>query len=906
MTSYPHDDIDHQQVMKECFAQLWEHSADFMFIMAVEPDGEFSLYDNNPASRAMMGLKEEEQYCRLSLRKFWNDEIVEGLYAAYHEAIEARKPVSIEQYVTESGRDLFASTLFVPIFDESGHPAFVCGVSRDISDIKAAEQMALAANIKLQEYSQALENINKNLDDKVKSRTRDLEQTTQELEIALEAKSSFVARMSHEIRTPINAMLGMCSLLHKTPLDHIQQDYVAKILDSGEVLLRLVNDILDFSKIEVNGIQIEQIEFDLESVVCQALNVGDLKSHEKGIEMVLDIDPAVPDKLIGDPTRIQQIVINLIGNALKFTEQGSVSLKIYAESAQLSDQIWLHFEVTDTGIGISKAQQEHLFRAFAQADDSITRRYGGSGLGLFISQRLCQLMGGSISLDSEEGKGSCFHVALPLKIAESSPMSRHFKEGSGHKVLVVDDLELSRKALTGMLDELGYQVETATNGHQALEKIAQAFTSDRPFEAVLLDWKMPGIDGVETSRRIKKLFHTQPPPILMISAYQKQAVLEHLQSGLISRFLEKPVSPSSLFDAVEEILFRIGPVHAPSTVSTPIDLSAYRLLLVEDNLVNQQVAQGYLDDCGIEVLIANDGEEAIELLKQQPVDIVLMDIQMPKLDGLSTTRLLRKQMHFRQPIVAMTAHVSDSAIHECLSAGMDAHIGKPVAPSELYQVLAECLHQPLPHPATIAAATKSVANPQSLQIAALSAISGLVVPRALKQLGGRYDLYLSLVETFYQQYAAWLDRGAFGTMADEQLADVAHTLKSNAAYIGAFELSALATEVEKRLQHQLDVDPKPLLLELSVIMKQLAPLFQERQEHGVDHPQILTAADLEILLEQLQQSDFSVEVTLKSLMSRVRHYPDALVRVMQMSQYVNDVEFEKAFEIAIRWKNELP
>lgn len=902
MQLFSQRDEQHQRVMRECFEGLWQHSADFMFVMAVEPNGEFTIYDNNPASRKLMGLAPDEPIDHYNIRDIWADDIVQGLYASYQQAIDAHKPVSFEQYATNGEEHtVFANTLLVPIYDKDDNPIFVCGVSRDITDRKAMEQLTLDANEKLQEYSQALENINKNLDDKVYERTCELEQIAQELEVALEAKSSFVARMSHEIRTPINAVLGFCNLLNKTSLDDTQRDYVSKILDSGEVLLRQVNDILDFSKLEADRVSIENIEFELEPTIHQAINVNSLAADEKGLEIVLSQDSSIPQKLMGDPVRIKQILINLVNNAVKFTDSGYVSVNISTKQTGNRDKILLEIDVKDTGIGISEEQQQRLFRSFSQADDSITRRYGGSGLGLVISRKYAQLMGGEISCKSNPGEGSCFHVSLPLGVVPSLAERERYGSGEGFRVLVVDDLPISRQVLKTMLGELGYQVEIATDGYVAIEYVAQAFELQQPFDVILLDWKMPNMDGIETSMQIHSRFQEQTPPILMISAYERQKMQTYCNDGLISSYIEKPVSPSSLFDAVESLLSRhLRMIQRAESTTQHKDLSAYRLLLVEDNPINQQVALGYLDDTHIHIDIANHGEQAIEFLSKNDVDIVLMDIQMPYMDGLTATQKLRQELCFAKPIIAMTAHVSDSAISECLRSGMDAHVGKPIDPVELFAVLSKYLANdndfshfneskemgPLPH---------------SQYSEALAQIPELDIQEAVSRIGGRSELYFSLLETFYSQYRHRHFMEQLQTMTHEQLRNFVHALKSNAAYIGAYEVVNRCLALEKEL---LDGEVQSQDLELFELLEQLLvkldPLFEHHlAEQSIDSVNAFKQ-HLTQLERQLRAADFTFEKTLKKLTSFVTRQDDQN-RLQQIQNAVDEVELEAAAQLVTQW-----
>lgn len=768
------DQQEHDNVIIECFSHLWKHSVDFMFIMAVEENGEFSLYDNNPASRIVMGMDPDKPIHRYNIRETWGDEIVEGLYATYRKAIEARKPVSFDQFATTGDNPIYVNTLFVPIFGDNGEPKFVCGVSRDVSKIKEAEQTAISANAKLKEYTEALENINDDLDNKVKDRTQELEKLTSDLKVALEAKSAFVSRVSHEIRTPINAMLGLSNLLKKTELDDIQQDYIDKILDAGNVLMGVVNDILDFSKLEAEKLHPEHIRFNPQEIIRKAFNISSFKAYEKCLEPTLRIDPALPRYLMGDPLRIQQIIINLLSNAVKFTERGSTSLQVTYDTNTCKTH-YLQVVVTDTGIGMSPEQQKRLFIPFNQADNSITRNYGGTGLGLMICKKLCELMGGTIQVDSQLGKGSCFKVRIPLNIAEEEADQSHSAENSA------DD------------------------------------TKNR--------------------------------------------------------------SPQSL----------------------PPNLSAYRLLLVDDNPINQQVAAGFLKDSGIHIDIASDGEMALENIRHASYDIILMDLQMPKMDGISATRQIRTTLNQSIPIIALTAHANEATISDCLENGMNAHLSKPLDADELYRVLAGYLDAaPDSAGCSLPESPQTATNSTSL-INRLTAVNGLNVKEALSRLHHSNELFLSLVQSFYSRYhgSLLLTQGS-KALSPAQLADEIHSLKSNCAYIGAQKLSSKCTILEQKLRSGESVNAEPIVNGLRGLITHLHPLFgtkSERPQNSAQKPMSLKSC-LARMKTQLEQSDFRVEQTLLQVKALLTDDRPLAASIAYIETLVEDVEFEQALEVS--------
>jgi signal transduction histidine kinase/ligand-binding sensor domain-containing protein/CheY-like chemotaxis protein len=531
--------------------------------------------------------------------------------------------------------------------------------------------------------------INKRLEKKVKQRTLALERAT-------DAKSDFLAKMSHEIRTPMNAVIGLSRLTLKTRLDHQQKDHIEKVVDAGEALLGLINDILDFSKIEAGKLTIESTQFKLQTLLQRSINLSAMNAHVKGLELVTDVDSNMPLVLVGDPLRLQQIIVNLVNNAVKFTEKGAVCIKV-AIKEEIEHHLLLQCSVIDTGIGMSEEQQSKMFQSFSQADDSMTRKFGGTGLGLSISKQLCELMGGEIWLESELGKGSVFHFTVRVdKLAKADEVVNiDLAAIAKLKALVVDDIPMARKVLLNILAELGIEADKADNGPDAIELIRTAIQGGRPYDLVLMDWRMPGLDGIETTERIHQEHLDDSPHILMVSAYDKDEARTQLSNTQINQFMEKPISQGAMLDAISRMLAdrsnHFQDIDLVDEDPVP-NFSSSHLLLVEDNAINRQVAIGFLKDTGVHIDIAENGVIAVDKVQQVNYDLVLMDIQMPEMDGITATKEIRNTLKMTDlPVVAMTAHAMAADIQRSQAAGMNEHITKPIDPDILYRTLSKYL-----------------------------------------------------------------------------------------------------------------------------------------------------------------------------------------------------------------------
>ncbi|NGZ83943.1 response regulator [Duganella aceris] len=642
------------------------------------------------------------------------------------------------------------------------------------------------------------------------------------------AKSDFVANMSHEIRSPMNAVLGMLQLLQQTQMTERQQDYAAKAHSAASALLGLLNDILDFSKVEAGKLGLDPHPFRLDKVwrdlaVILSANVGD-----KNIEVLFRIDPALPALVVGDALRLQQILLNLAGNAIKFTERGEVVLSADV-LAQTATTLSVAFAIRDTGIGISDEQCLRIFDGFSQAEASTARRYGGTGLGLAISQRLVRLMGGTLHVNSKLGMGSVFDFVVEFGIGEVQPVSAHQAAADalppGHellrglKCLVVDDNPTARTVLSEMAGSFGWQVDVAEGGHEALAAVSMQLAAHRAYDVVLIDWRMPELDGWETSCRIRALApEGKMPLIVMVTAHDRELLAErHLEmSPVLDGFVVKPVTASMLFDAVADARLENRAPLAAIAMPSMQRLVGLRLLLVDDNPANQQVARELLGNDGAEVEVANSGPMAIAAISRPGAlpDLILMDIQMPDMDGYQATHAIQQKLGAAAPpIVAMTANAMPADRLAALEAGMADHVGKPFDLTQLIAVILQHARRdgrPLTAAAADGAALATVARANASVAAALSDAAGAVAlpeaglnsAAALKRLGGLHSIYVMALRSFVVEGGRLCAQlHAAGKEHDRKAALPAlHTLKGLAGTVGADRLSSLSHLAELALK----------------------------------------------------------------------------------------------------------
>jgi PAS domain S-box-containing protein len=623
-------------------------------------------------------------------------------------------------------------------------------------------------------------------------------------EAASQAKSDFLANMSHEIRTPMNGALGMLNLLLRTELTPRQLDYASKARTAAQALLGVINDVLDFSKVEAGKMELDLHRFELsefmrELAVILSANVG-----SKDIEVLFRLDPRLPAALVGDATRLRQVLLNLAGNALKFTERGEVVLALTLlgeDGAGPNRRARLRFEVRDTGIGIAPDKLEHIFAGFSQAEQSTSRRYGGTGLGLAISRRLVALMGGELGVESQVGTGSRFHFELALDVAPAGSEPEDAAQ-RGLKVLIVDDNPMAREVLQGIGSSLGWDCDLAASGEQALALVHEAASRGEPhYDLILMDWRMPGLDGWETSRRIRESHESDAPVIIMVTAHGRELLAERSEQDIqsLGGYLVKPVTASMLHDAVAEATGGRSSASLREASGEP-RLQGMRLLVVEDNGFNQQVAQELLEGEGALVTLAGGGVEGVHLaLVTEPAfDAILMDVQMPDIDGFEATQRILA----RRPgslIIAMTANAMESDRQACLAAGMRDHVAKPVDLEQLVSCLRRYVNPLDSRPSETSAPGAALGEPPVLDAAI-----------ALKRLGGRQALYDRLVKSFIADAPAEME-ALSRHLAQGSLADagrVLHTLRGLAGSVGGTALAVAAGEQEQRLQgggHRVDV-----------------------------------------------------------------------------------------------------
>jgi two-component system, sensor histidine kinase and response regulator len=737
-------------------------------------------------------------------------------------------------------------------FDEDGKVLRMTGIHMDIDDIKRLEI--------------------------------DLADAKEKAEESTKVKGDFLANMSHEIRTPMNAIIGMSHLALKTDLDPKQKNYIEKVNNSATSLLGIINDILDFSKVEAGKLDMEKVLFSLDDVMDNIANLLALKAEDKGIELLFNVEKKVPLDLMGDPLRLQQVLVNLGNNAVKFTENGEV---VVAVSCVTSDEdrneVVLRFEVQDTGVGMNPEQQKKLFQSFSQADTSTTRKYGGTGLGLAISKKLTEMMDGEIGVKSEVNQGSTFFFTARFGIGVKQSRSRKVlpSDFNRSRILVVDDNPSAREILSSLAKGMGLRTDTCDDGRYALETILNAKELNDPFKVVFMDWKMPGMDGVQTTKSLQDAMGGECPPIIMVTAYGKDELQRELGKIKLASSLVKPVSASTMMDSLMPI-FGIDEEELQTRIETIEDrsfeenLRGARILLVEDNEINQELALELLRTAGQKVDLAENGKEALQKVQENEYDGVLMDCQMPVMDGFEATRAIRALggTFLELPIIAMTANAMAEDREMVREVGMDDHIAKPIDVDNMFKTMSKWILPSLDPTQTV-----TIEPEEPTTTDELPSLSGIDTARGLATTRGNTRLYKKLLtkylngqSSFSEDFKASLDGD--DTQAPERLA---HTLKGVSGNIGAKDVQEAAKNLESACKEELSVEAllKPLAKvedALTPVLDSLSTFLKENvseESVGETIPQEEIDVALSQIRELLQEDDADAVDQVESLVAKL-------------------------------------
>ncbi|CAA9490871.1 MAG: diguanylate cyclase/phosphodiesterase (GGDEF & EAL domains) with PAS/PAC sensor(s) [uncultured Rubrobacteraceae bacterium] len=757
---------------RERLVQILEGTTDFVATAA----GDTRVSYMNRAGRRMLGFGDDEDISDRTIFELtpeWNHARLaeEIMPAVMREGVWSGEGALLGN----GGRELPVSTVVIAHKNEDGSVQYLSTVARDITERKKAQE--------------------------------ELERAREAAEAANRAKSEFLANMSHEIRTPMNGVIGMTGLLLDTDLSEEQREYAETVRSSGENLLTVINDVLDFSKIEAGKLEIETIGFDLRAAVEESVGLLAEQAHDKGLELASLVKPGVPTALRGDPGRIRQVLVNLLGNAVKFTAEGEVTLvvRLVEES---DDAAVIRFEVSDTGIGMTEEQRGRLFQSFSQADASTTRKYGGTGLGLAISRQLVELMGGEIGVESAPGHGSTFYFTLPLeKQAEGVGPAALAPRADLHglRVLVVDDNETNRKIVHEQVSSWGMRDGLAEDGQRALEMLRSAAEAGDAFDAAVLDMQMPGMDGMELARRIKEEPSISSTKLVMMSSVGRGKEADEARVAGIEAYLTKPVRQSKLYDALATVMGaqeedgaggrKEQRLPAGDGQEGDVARSRVRVLVAEDNAVNQKVAAKMLEKLGYRADVAANGQEAVEALGRIPYSAVLMDVQMPEMDGYEATARIRRledeEAGRRTPIIAMTANAMEGDREKALSAGMDDYVSKPIDSESLKAALTRWIPRTDGETSVSEEAVGDATLPVEYPLD-----PGVI--EGLRGLGGP-ELLAELVELYLEQAPAQLEalREAIEAGDAASVKGTAHALKGSSGNMGALRMATICAELEE-------------------------------------------------------------------------------------------------------------
>lgn len=770
-------------------------------IITTDMKGFITLF--NPSAERLLGYRSDEVTGKLTPAAFHDrDEIVEkaralseelgvsvkpGLATLGAKALRGEVDTNEWTYVTKSGQRKPVLLSVTGIFDDAGTPLGTVGLAADLTEQKRYQTELVSARV-------AAERANM-------------------------AKSSFLANMSHEIRTPMNAILGMTQLVLQGPLDPQQRSLLEKAFAASKALLNILNDVLDYSKVEAGHMQLEVRELSLETLLANAASLFAHQAEQKGLEFILDIPPDLPTQVLGDPLRLTQVLSNLLSNALKFTSEGSVTLSARTErtSAQMCR---VRFSIADSGIGMNRSQIAQLFKPFTQADASVTRKYGGTGLGLSICKRLVELMGGVIEVRSTPGQGSefFFDIDMALPVTDLSPPQKPSRLPF-QRALIVDDQIAAAHVLQVMLHSWKVDSSCCDSAVAAVEELKQAMASGRPFDLVVTDLQMPEMDGLGLVDRIQQLVARgslpHVPTIVMVSMYAQEDLMDQLQGRPIAALLSKPVLPSALLNALTGTVYeKAGPQLASpgwaatynNYISAAAPLRGKRILLAEDNEVNQQVATAFLQSAGLEVSVACNGLQAVEMAQSAQFAAILMDMHMPEMDGLEATRQIRSiPACATTPIIAMTAAVMQEDKKACFDAGMDDFVGKPIEPEELIGALRKWTGTAAsPTPVTSVARVVPPSDSDE-ELERLRLVEGVDIASAITRMGGDRDLYLRLIQGFASRADSLVEQ--LKTLPLTDLPALAHKVKGECANLGLTLMASSCADLEVALKQRPEQRP---------------------------------------------------------------------------------------------------
>ena len=913
-------------------------------------DTDYSIQYINKAELDMLGISQEDAVGK-KCYELLKSNICNTADCTSCKAMKNGKQITGNASAQPLDRNLEITCIGVPISDKYGKSLGSMEIIVDQTDImnayKTIEKQSVYQETEIQklignldniskgkleittditEYDEATEVIAENfmkINTSLEITTNALKQIIADLEVAkvdaegaAKAKSEFLANMSHEIRTPMNAIIGLSHLALQTDMSTKQYDYISNIHNSGKMLLGILNDILDFSKIEAGKLDVEVVDFNLEDTMKNISNVLSQTADKKGLELLFDIDKDIPVYLKGDPLRLNQVLINFANNAIKFTAKGEVIIKIELMEKFQTDKgenVKLKFSVKDTGIGLSEEQIAKLFQSFSQADTSITRKYGGTGLGLAISKKLINLMGGEVGVVSEVGKGSSFYFEIPLQIQKNRVEKNILPtiDLRGMKVLVVDDNETSLEILQSYLENFGLKVKTASSGEEALSILEENMAE--PFRLLLIDWNMPGLSGCETVEKIKNNKNiAQISAVIMVSAYHSDEIAEKAEGLGMKGLLTKPVSQAILYDTLMEAFGTVSEGktkvhHAQKHTldnSTFEKLKGYNVLLAEDNAINQQIAYELLTGVGLIVTIANNGKEAVDKVNKEKFDLVLMDLQMPEMDGFEATRHIRKDAQFKDlPIIAMTAHAMTGDKERCIALGMNDHTPKPIDPEGLFNTLVRWLdrgeNENLPEKV-------ETPNLQLHDEDLPENIPGIDLKSGLKRVMGNKKLYKKILLEFCSNFNNATDnlKQMIKDNNIEEAKRLVHTMKGISGNIGANDLYQSSTYLEKLVKdnnlNEIEKDINNFAEKLNEVLK-AGELFNTPVELKTESGGHIDTEEIKkyllILSRLIEENSFDCEEHMEKLKDALKNNEETNSEFKKLSNFIESFEFESALPL---------